>query len=367
MERRFFWMLIWGTTAFAQPALPPACAPYPNGCLYNPGAAQTVAGTTANISYRDAGGQTRSFEVYVRVPVTAQGALPVVIWSQDGEGTTDSRSVMPVWSEATARAGYMTVSVAHTPRTEDEKNRFCTAMAVPAEYCPYLNLVMWDGPNDLKRVLDWLEEMNTSGPEEVRGRIDLRRIAMAGHGEGANAGISLAGARRLLTANDAGTANDFTDPRPVAFAGLSPQGPQQAGFFDSEVGRPTTSWTAIERPVLGITSAGDNTCGAPGLCALGDSPSRRRIPYDVMPRGGKYELFLKTVEVSHSLIGSLDTAECAAQGIAPANCANFANWLRATVLAFLDANVRGVVAARTWLQGNLIEPASGSIAEWRRK
>lgn len=37
--------------------------------------------------------------------------------------------------------------------------------------------------------------------------------------------------------------------------------------------------------VLGATSAGDNTCGAPGLCALGDSPSRRRIPYDVMPRG----------------------------------------------------------------------------------
>lgn len=60
-----------------------------------------------------------------------------MIWSQDGEGTTDSRSVMPAWSEATARAGYLTVSVAHTPRTEDEKTRFCTAMAAPVEASPH--------------------------------------------------------------------------------------------------------------------------------------------------------------------------------------------------------------------------------------
>ncbi|MBL8174498.1 MAG: hypothetical protein JNK48_07510 [Bryobacterales bacterium] len=366
MERRFLWMLLWGAGAvLAQ--LPPACTPFPNGCLYNPGPPQPTAGSTATVSYRDAVGQTRTLEVFVRVPLTAQGALPVVLWSHDGEGTTDSKSVLTAWSESTAKAGYLTVSIAHTPRTEDEKTRFCAAAAIPEENCPYLNLLMLDAPNDLKRVLDWLEELNQSGPAEIRGRIDLRRIALAGHGEGANAGISLAGARRLLTAADAAKPNDFTDPRPAVFIGLSPQGPQQAGFFDSEVGRPTTSWTAIERPVLGITSAGDNTCLATGACAIGDSPSRRRIPFEAMPRGNKYELFLKTVEVSHDMLGSLDTAACASQGIAPATCANVANWLQATVLAFLDAQLRGVASARAWLQGDLIQPASANTAEWRKK
>lgn len=361
-------MLAWsGLTALGQAQLPPGCAPYPNNCLYSPTAAVAIGGTAANVSYRDALGLTRTLEVYVRVPVGVQGALPVVVWSPDGEGATDSRAVMTAWSEATARAGYLTVSVAHTPRTDVEKARFCAAAAVEEDFCDFLNPVMWDGPNDLQRVLDWLEEVNESGPVEVRGRIDIKRVALAGQGHGSNSAISLLGARRLFSTARTAAPSDFSDPRPLAVVALSPQGPTQAGFFDTDIGRPVTSFTPVERPVLSVTGAGDNDCYLPSTCFAGDTPARRRVVFDLLARGGKYEMFVKSVEMSHELVDSLDTAACAAQGVAPANCANFANWLRAAVLAFLDAQVRGLAPARAWLQNDLIQPASANGVIWRKK
>ncbi len=367
MERRFLWMLLLNTAAaMAQPVLPPACNPYPDSCLYSPGTARPVNETQASVTYRDIAGQTRVVEMYIRIPAAAQGALPVVVWS-GGQPGSDAKAVMPSWSVATVQAGYLTVSVAHTPRTDAEMVRVCSAAEVPEGQCPLLNPVIWDGPQDLRRVLDWLEETNSNGPPEVRGRIAVDRIALAGHGEGANAAISLAGARRMITARTAREANDFTDPRPIAFVGLSPQGPLQSGFFDTDLGRPFTSWTPVERPVLGITSAGDNDCNATGACFLGDSPSRRRIAFDLMPPGNKYEMFVPSVDLSRAFLASLDTAACVADGIAPANCTNFERWLRASVLAFLDAHVRGAATARAWLQDDLIQPASGNAVEWRRK
>ncbi|MFN7938289.1 MAG: hypothetical protein U0R19_33480 [Bryobacteraceae bacterium] len=364
MERRFLWMLFLGTTAFAQAPLPPACTPYPNGCLYSPGPAGNFATTNATISYRDVTERLRTLQLFVRVPTGIQGPLPRSVWSAD-EATSDPRTSLTAWSEATARAGYLTVTVAHTPRTADERSRFCTAAGLDEQFCGVLNPLLWDGPQDLKQVLDYLEEVNSTGPPEIRNRIDMKRIALAGHGYGSNGSMSLVGAQRILV--EGVPPFDFSDPRPAAVVALSPNGPTQAGMFDTQVGRDFTSWTTIERPALTISGAGDNDCDAPGQCFTGDSPSRRRIPFDLMPRGAKYDLFVRSVEMSHNFIGTLDTAACAAQGVAPTRCANFESWLRATVLAFLDAQLRSLAPARNWLQNDLIQPASANGAIWRKK
>lgn len=364
MERRFLWMLFLGTTAFAQAPFPPACTPYPNGCLYSAGPAGSFATTNATVSYRDVTERLRTIQIFVRIPTGVQGALPLVVWSGD-EATSDSRTSMSAWSEATARAGYLTVTVAHTPRTTEERTRFCNAAGLDEQICGALNPLLWDGPQDLKQVLDYLEEVNTSGPPEIRNRIDMKRIALAGQGYGSNGSMSLLGAQRILV--EGVPPFDFSDPRPVAVVALSPNGPTQGGMFDTQVGRDFTSWTTVERPALTITGAGDNDCVTPGACLTGDSPSRRRIPFDLMPRGAKYDLFVRSVEMSHDLIGTLDTATCAAQGVAPTRCANFESWLRATVLAFLDAQVRSIGSARNWLQNDLIQPASANGAIWRKK
>ncbi|MBS1824849.1 MAG: hypothetical protein JST93_05985 [Acidobacteria bacterium] len=364
MERRFLWMLFLGAAAFAQAPLPPACAPYPNGCLYSPGPAGNFSTVNSTISYRDVTERPRVLPIFVRVPSGIQGPLPLVVWSAD-EATSDPRTSISAWSEATARAGYLTVTVAHTPRTTEERTRFCTAAGLDEPICATLNPLLWDGPQDLKQVLDFLEELNATGPPEIRNRIDMKRIALAGHGYGSNGSMSLLGAQRILV--EGVPPFDFSDPRPAAVIALSPYGPTQGGMFDTDVGRNFTSWTTLERPALTITGAGDNDCVTPGQCFTGDSPSRRRIPFDLMPRGAKYDMFVRSVEMSHDHIGALDSAACAAQGVPQARCANFENWLRAAVLAFLDAQLRSIPAARNWLQNDLVQPASANGVIWRKK
>lgn len=364
MERRFLWMLFLEAAAFAQAPFPPACTPYPNGCLYSPGPAGSFATTNATVSYRDVTERLRTIQIFVRIPTGVQGSLPLIVWSAD-EATSDPRTSLSAWSEATARAGYLTVTVAHTPRTTEERTRFCNAAGLDEQICGALNPLLWDGPQDLKQVLDYLEEVNTTGPPEIRNRIDMKRIALAGHGYGSNGSMSLLGAQRILV--EGVPPFDFSDPRPAAVVALSPNGPTQAGMFDTQVGRNFTSWTTVERPALTVTGAGDNDCVTPGACLTGDSPSRRRIPFDLMPRGSKYDLFVRSVDLSHQHIGTLDTAACTAQDIPEARCSNFENWLRSTVLAFLDATLRSVPSARNWLQNDLIQSASANGVIWRKK
>jgi predicted dienelactone hydrolase len=235
MERRFMLILLLGMAALAQGPLPPGCTAYPNGCLYSPGPAGNFVGVATSVSYRDVAERVRTLPLYVRVPTGIPGPLPVVIWSPDGN-STDPRSDVAAWSEATTGAGYLTITVAHTPRTPEEKSRFCNTAGVDEETCGYLNPLLWDGPNDLKQVLDWLEEINASGPVEIRNRADMKRITLAGVGYGSNASLSLLGAQRILV--EGVPAFDFSDPRPIAAVALSPYGPTHAGMFDTQVGRP---------------------------------------------------------------------------------------------------------------------------------
>jgi len=360
-------LLAFASIAWAQ--LPPACTPFPNNCLYSPGQALPIVETAASFTYRDAAEDVRTVELYIRVPVVLTGTIPVVIWSPEAGEKAAPKDRLRKWSETTAKAGYFTITVSHAERETSDRPALCLANGVDAPRdCYFFNPVNSDWPNDLRRVITWLEQLNESGPAEIRGRIDLKRIAVAGFADGSSGALSLAGAPRMLISERLDEASDFTDPRPVAYVALSPQGPTQEGFFDTEIGRPVTSWTPIEKPVLTVSGAGDNNCNwVRGGCFGGDTPARRRIPFELMPEGNKYEMFVESIRISHDFIGTLDTDACVAAGVAQASCTNFDDWLRAGVLAFLDSNVRGVAGATAWLKGGLIAPASNRTVIWSSK
>jgi predicted dienelactone hydrolase len=349
--------------------LPPGCAAFPTNCLYTPGPVQTVASIATSISYLDQAEELRTVQLYVRVPTEATGSLPVVIWSPAAGAPTAPQDVMSRWSEATARAGYLTVSVAHAERDTTDRAALCLAQGLDTPRdCYFFNPVNWDWPNDLRQVITWLEQVNESGPPAIRGRIDLNRIGVAGFADGSSGALSLAGARRMLVSERLDEVSEFSDPRPIAYVALSPQGPTLAGFFDTEIGRTVTSWTPIEHPVLVVSGAGDNDCRyVYSGCASGDTPSRRRIPFELMPEGNKYEMFVDSIRISHDFIGTLDTAACVAAGVPQTQCRAFDEWLRSAVIAFLDANVRGVSAAAAWLRAGLIAPASNRTVIWSSK
>jgi hypothetical protein len=94
---------------------------------------------------------------------------------------------------------------------------------------------------------------------------------------------------------------------------------------------------------------------------------RRRVAYKLMPAGGKYLLFINSVRISHEFLETLDTQACEQAGAEAALCSNFRDWLRSAVLAFLDAHLRNLAEAQTWMRSGLIRAASAENAGWETK
>lgn len=369
--------------AAAAPAQSTSCAANPApGCLYAPAAFHGVDPMRYDASYTDITGTLREVPVAVRIPLGATGPLPVVIWSHGGaEGHADPKGSLAEWSDVTARAGYLTISLAHKPRAHDRHtpgNRAALCAAIDARalartwnlgdraVCNQFKYLNWDRPHDLIAVLDALPQWNASGP--LRGRIDLDRIALAGHSAGSGGVLSVGGAWRNFT----GDVLDLSDRarRAKALIALSPQQPGNEGFFDTDHDRPQQSWDRIERPLLVGTGDGDSTCkplAEPGSC-FGDLPYGRRIAFERAPAGGKYLLYLHDARTFHGLFG-LDTgdAKCTASALAQQRCDDTAALLAATALAFLDAHLKQRPQAQAWLAGQAAELASGGVAEWRRR
>ena len=336
------------------------------GCLYFPSTQFTFQPpTTRQVTYTDRAGLQRTVQVAIRIPTGASIPMPVVIWSHGGAtGKTDPLTSMVEWSETTVEAGYLTISIAHTPRTDQERLQLCQSINIndPAT-CEVFKHLNWDRPFDIRAVIHELVQLNQQG--EFRGQINVNQIAVGGHSAGAGGTLSVAGALR----NFSGTPESFADPRPVAFLAFSPQQPGTEGFFDTDFKQPTHSWQPIaDRPTLIGTGDGDNGCNPiaePGNCQ-GETPYGRRSNFDRMLPGNKYRIYVHDADTFHTLF-QLETSKCAQLGVNQTKCDDIARLLRSAGLAFLDGHVRQNAFAQLWLRSNNIETASQGVAEWSRK
>ena len=350
------------TAAFAQA---PTCAQAPGpGCLYFPAASYGFTAFERSAFYTDHANQQREVRFLIRQPIGAPAPMPVVVWSHGGaDGKRSPTTSMVEWSELTARAGYFSVSIAHTHRADASRGLLCQSIGIAdVATCKVFKYLNWDRPHDIRAVLDALALLSGT---EFRGQIDMDRVALGGHSAGAGGAQTVAGAKRIFV----GAPVDLSDPRPIAFLAFSPQQPGTEGFFDTRFQQALHSWTDVLRPVLTATGDGDSTCnpGAePGSC-IGDTPFGRRIGFQRMPaNGNKYHLYIHDANAYHTLF-ELNAAKCTLPGVDPQRCAETVRWLSSTGLAFLDAHVRQVPSASQWLQSNNIEQASGGVAEWQRK
>jgi acetyl esterase/lipase len=354
----FYLGLILGASANSVQAAP-SCGPYPN-CLYVTPVNVTFTVSTATVTYQDEASLSRTISFAIRTPNGLAGPLPVVIWSHGGsQGHINPLTALSEWGELTARAGYISVGIAHGPRSNFSRQLLCAALGVSD--CTTFSYLNWDRPHDILKVIDRLAAINfAAGP--LQGRINMNRIAVGGHSAGSGGTLSVAGALRALT----NPPKPLADPRPIAFLAFSPQGPASDGFFETDFRFPHTSWEDISRPVLVGTGDGDNTCGNTPTECVGTSPSVRRIAYDLMPTGNKYLMHIRDTDTFHALFG-FNIAECVSRGVAPGKCGAFRQWLASSALAFLDGHVRGRISAKTWLLGGFIQQASAGVVEWKSK
>ena len=364
----------WATTASAQA---PVCDPalLEPGCLYFPSERYDVISPTitATITYSDIAGLTRSVPIAIRIPISAPIPMPVVIWSHGGaEGHTRPDKSSVEWSETTAEAGYLTISIAHLPRMDTltdtltntlsiTRTALCNAIAdyvtitatitatstmtgagwnlEDSNTCEHFKYLNWDRPHDIRAVLDELERRNAQG--DLRGLIDLDHIAVGGHSSGSSGALTVGGALRNYT----GTPVDLSDPgsRPVAYLAFSPQQSGSEGFFDTRHDQPIHSWQPITRPVLFGTGDGDSTCNAldePGSC-FGETPYGRRIAFERMAPGDKYLIYFHDSDTFHELFDlNTDNQKCRTDAAQQHKCDEIARTLRSVALAFLDSYLR---------------------------
>jgi dienelactone hydrolase len=212
-------------------------------------------------------------QVRVYRPAQPTGQCPIVIFSH---GLGGSRSGYVFLGRRWAEHGYVVI---HPDHPGSDTAAFKGQR--PAELPAALRRATMDPdilagrPRLIARLIDALPALEQAVPALV-GHLDCTRIGVGGHSFGAWTTMCVAGARVRGVSDPSA---DWSDPRPLAFAALSPSGPSQL----SQPG----DWAGCTRPVLIMTGSEDRQPAfltRPG--EVRDGTWRRKV-FDLMPAGGK--------------------------------------------------------------------------------
>lgn len=278
----------------------------------------------------------REIPLLVYLPATTNAA-PVVLFSHGLGGTRHGSAYLGRhWS---AR-GYAAVFLQH-PGSDDSVWRGQPAggrMAKMEAAASGENFLL--RVKDVPMTLDQLATWNADPASPLRGRLDLKRVAMTGHSFGAVTTQAVSGQK--LSAG-----LSVTDPRIKAAVLFSPSGPRRGG-------RAEQSFGSVEIPWLLMTGTLD-------VSRIGGITLESRLSvYPALPAGGKYELVLDGAE--HSAF-----TERALAGDRGKRNPNHHRAILALSTAFLDAYLKDDATARAWLNG----PAARNVLEkgdrWQRK
>ncbi|MEM9695405.1 MAG: hypothetical protein AAGA56_22870 [Myxococcota bacterium] len=257
---------------------------------------------------------------------------PVVVWSHGGGSPVGMHKGGRRWAEAMAMEGFAVLRIIHRRRDPDEIARMCPGLIVGSDGKP---LKVGDCASfvDFRRRYD--KALDVAGAlnqlELIAGKagasVDVKRVAVAGHGDGAAAALALAGGRRAIGA----IRPDLSHPLPRAFVAISAAG------AEAETGWDEDSFADARGPILLITGAGDDN----GLAGRGWK--RRVALFELLPAPSS-RLFVPS---ERARPGELNLAGRSDAFVVP---------LRSTVVAFLDAHLRDGESAKSYL-------ASGALAE----
>ena len=287
----------------------------------------------------------RSVPIAIRWSPSAPQPMPVVVLSHGGAyGHLDPRGALDEWASMLARHGYLTVAIAHTPRTDLERIVLTMNLGGTLPQCREFKYLNYDRPLDFTLVVRALAER--SADPTWSGRIDLGTVAYLGHSSGSGSAMMIAGAGREYMP---GLGLAFAEQRgPKAFIALSPEGVGDDGFQ-------ADSWDTVERPVLMCTGAND-----------GDTPQQRRDPYEHMPTGDKYLLWIEHDGAQHTVFEG-DTRACMAATHEQSICNDMQDWLGSGIRAFLDAYLRDDPTGIAYLASDSLAQASAGVIEWTTK
>ena len=194
-------------------------------------------------------------------------------------------------------------------------------------------------PRDIVFVLDRL-----ASDDEWKGRVDLRRVGVAGHSYGAHTALALVGLR--LNLPDAAQVS-CADARVKAAIAMSPASEGKLGLF-------ADSWSRIDRPVLALTGTKDIEYKV-------GSAARRRTSFDRTP--GPDQHLLTIQGATHATFTDPPRLRIGTQAHNPVHT----GYVLMATTAFLDAYLKDESRAREWLAGDELHQLSGGAGVLERK
>lgn len=207
----------------------------------------------------------------------------------------------------------------------------------------------WDQrPQDVSHIIDALPDL-AEQLKPLAGKIDMKRIAVAGHSYGALTTMQIAGLAQVNPQTREIT--DFRDKRVSATVMISPQGPTEMITVDS--------FKAMAGPLLMIT--GDND-GTPIRGREHQSGKWRAEAFEHTAPGDKYLLW---IDGAYHGFGGIN-GRGRYSGAGPA-APDHVNLVKTTALAMFDAYVKQDEAAKAYLTTQRVAAASAGLAQLKAK
>jgi len=250
------------------------------------------------------------------------GPFPIVIFSH---GNTSSKDKYPGVGRFLATKGYVSIHPTHSDSVEYWDHQ--------GQKADWAKQSMWDHkrwtsrPRDISFVIDSLPGLAEDFPE-LKEKLDLERVAVAGHSFGGNTAQLIGGAK--LRAEKERPLVGFLDERVDAIVALSAAG---RGWVGLENG----SWDDVNLPMLCVTGTKD-------FGPAGRHFEFRLEGFLLSPPGDKYQLVIQGM--GHNF---RETEE------------HF-SLVKTTLEAFLDAYLKDDARARAFLRSEELRRASEGIA-----
>jgi predicted dienelactone hydrolase len=204
---------------------------------------------------------------------------------------------------------------------------------------------------DISFVLSNAEALVKAAPA-LKGKLDLEKVAVAGHNAGAYTAQLIGGASLTVEEDiidEDGTewtkkeTRNLLDKRVKAILALSPAGPDQGGLSKE-------SFKGIKVPAMNVTGSNDNT-------GEGQDAEWKKQAHALSGEGGKYQLF---IEGASNFSFTAPRRSFRRGGEQPTD--NTFEWVKTGTLQFLNATLKGDAEAASWLKGDALKKATDGAA-----
>jgi predicted dienelactone hydrolase len=277
-------------------------------------------------------GRDRPIEVRATWPV-GPGPFPVIVMSHGMGGSKDvGEPLVKCW----ASNGYVVLAPTHLDSfaymDADQRKDYLAGKSGS------LAMNYASRPQDVSALIDQVGELEKQEPR-LKGKMDLKHLAMAGHSFGAHTTMLIAGTKMIAGSRS----QSFVDPRFQCALMLSPQGK----------GRTLTeeSWKSVTIPIMVVSGTEDKS-----VMDRDVEPVDRQDPYKYAASKDKYLVWIEGA--NHGLGGISGNLRRQENYDHP----EILTWVQTAALAFFDAYIKNDAKAKAYLASdNLPNLAKGKL------